>query len=374
MWGRAAPVDSDDPVDDEQGELDPAYLFVEEGDPLWFLHQAEPPQEDSTACWQVVDCPEEWDPGYEGDPGQQTQLETTEIENEQRVAAALPESGAPAEPPCDVDQNVDPELGLGGMTAGPPEGMETLQPHLVPLYEASRVNLAAEQQAHLRETLQRFHHVFSRDDNDLGRTGLEKHQIPTGDAKPVRLPPRRAPLHMRETVDQQIQEMLDQGVVEPCSSPWAAPLVIVKKKDGSNRICVDYRALNEVTEKDGHPLPRIEDSLDALAGATVFSTLDMTAGYYQVEVEPADRDKTAFVTGRGHHLRFVTMPFGLCNAPSTFQRLMENVLQDLQWKTVVVYLDDVVVFSRTAEEHIQHLAEVLERFERHNLKLKPRKC
>ena len=150
--------------------------------------------------------------------------------------------------------------------------------------------------------------------------------------------------------------------------------MIVKKKDGTNRICVDYRALNNITQKDGHPLPRIEDSLDALSQATIYSTLDMTSGYHQVEVAEEDRDKTAFVDGRGHHLRYVTMPFGLCNAPSTFQRLMEKVLDGLVWKTVVVYLDDVVIFSDTMDDHIVHLQQVFNRFKKHHLKLKPRKC
>lgn len=181
-------------------------------------------------------------------------------------------------------------------------------------------------------------------------------------------------MHLRADIEQQVQAMLAQGIVEECTSPWAAPLVVVKKKDGSNRICVDYRALNDVTEKDGHPIPRIGDSIDALAGATIFSTLDMTSGYHQVEVAEEDRDKTAFITGRGHHLRFVTMPFCHCNALSTFQRLMERVFQGLVWKNTVVYLDDVVIFSKTPEEHVRHLSEVLERFERHNLKLKPKKC
>merc|ERR1711893_475738 len=155
---------------------------------------------------------------------------------------------------------------------------------------------------------------------------------------------------------------------------FASPVGITRKKDGSNRICVDYRSLNKATQKDGHPLPRIEDSLDALSEANVYSTLDMTSGYHQVEVAERDRDKTAFVDGRGHHLRYVTMPFGLCNAPSTFQRLMEKVLKGLIWKSVVVYLDDIVIYSKTIDDHMVHLRQVLDRFKEHQLKLKPRKC
>merc|ERR1711893_304233 len=182
---------------------------------------------------------------------------------------------------------------------------------------------------------------FSRTDTDLGRTSLEVHHIPTGDAKPVRLPPRRAPMHMQGDLDQQIAQMKACGIVEECTSPWAFPLVVVNKKDGKKRICVDYRKLNDLTTPDGHALPRLDDSLDQLKGATVYSTLDMTMGCHQVIVAPKDRDKTAFVDGRGNHLRYVTMPFGLNNAPATFQRLMEKVLAGLVWDCVVVYLDDV---------------------------------
>ena len=157
-------------------------------------------------------------------------------------------------------------------------------------------------------------------------------------------------MQLRDDIAEQIQQMKDQGIVEDCSSAWSFPLVIVKKKDGSNRICVDYRGLNNCTTKDGHPLPRLDDSLDALAQSAIYTTLDMTSGYHQVEVAPEDRDKTAFVDGRGHHLRYITMPFGLCNAPATFQRLMEKVLKGMVWDMVVVYLDDVVVFSRNVED------------------------
>ena len=246
--------------------------------------------------------------------------------------------------------------------------------HVQALYANSAQYLGEDQRRRLADLLIKYQTAFSRNDQDIGRTQLETHRIPTGDAAPVRQPPRRAPMHLRADIEAQIQSMLEQGIVEECASSWAAPIVIVKKKDGSNRICVDYRALNAVTEKDAHPLPRIEDSLDALAGSCVYSTLDMTSGYHQVEVAEADRDKTAFVTGMGHHLRYVTMPFGLCNAPSTFQRLMEKVLQGLLWRTAVVYLDDVVIYSRSLEDHYSHLEAVIQRFQQHNLKLKPRKC
>ncbi|KRY04270.1 Transposon Ty3-I Gag-Pol polyprotein, partial [Trichinella patagoniensis] len=139
---------------------------------------------------------------------------------------------------------------------------------------------------------------------------------------------------------------LRQDVVEPSSSPWASPIVLVRKKDGSCRFCVDYRQLNNLTRKDAHPLPRIDDTLDALAGAQWFSTLDLASGYWQVEVEPQDREKTAFTTPLGLY-QFKVMPFGLCNAPATFQRLMEIALRGLVGSDCLVYLDDVIVFGKT---------------------------
>ena len=127
--------------------------------------------------------------------------------------------------------------------------------HLDQLYCSSRENLTTEQQGKLADLLCKYPDIFSKSDTDIGRTKLEIHRIPTGNATPIRLPPRRAPMHLRDDIAEQIRQMKEQGIVEDCSSAWAFPLVIVKKKDGSNRICVDYRALNQVTVKDGHPLP-----------------------------------------------------------------------------------------------------------------------
>ena len=157
-----------------------------------------------------------------------------------------------------------------------------------------------------------------------------------------------------------VEEMAAQGIVERSDSPWSSPVVLVKKKDGTQRFCVDYRALNNVTVKDSYPLPRIDDTLDALAGVQWLSTLDLKSGYHQVVVAEADRQKTAFSFGQGLW-QFRVMPFGLCNAPGCFERLMEKVLAGLQWKVALVYLDDVLVFAGTFEEELQHLEVVLGR-------------
>jgi hypothetical protein len=167
--------------------------------------------------------------------------------------------------------------------------------------------------------------------------------------------------------------MLEGGVVEPSASPWASPIVLVQKKDGSTRFCVDYRKLNEVTRKDAYPLPRIDATLDTLHGSWWFSTLDLLSGYWQVEVAESDRPKTAFCTTEGL-FQFRVMPFGLCNAPATFQRLMDLVLAGLQWGECLVYLDDVIVLGRTFQEHLCNLRSVLQRLLDSGLRLRPSKC
>lgn len=215
--------------------------------------------------------------------------------------------------------------------------------------------------------------VFSLNDADLGRTQVITHQIDTGDAKPIKLPLRRVPLHLQAEVTEHIKEMQVNGITQPSCRPWGAPVVPVRKKDGTLRFCVDYRRLNDVTKKDAYPLPRIDDALDSLAHARWFSTLDLASGYWQVEVDPKDKHNTAFITRQGL-FEFNVLSFGLCNAPSTFQRLMDLVLADLQWTTCLVYLDDIIVFGRTFVEHLQRLDEVLCKLRHANLKVKPSKC
>ena len=220
-----------------------------------------------------------------------------------------------------------------------------------------------------------FKDVFSNAPGDLARRTslITSHKIDRGTNKPIRQQPRRLPLAKVDVAHEAIKEMHEQGIIEPSTSPWAAPIVLVKKKDGTNRFCVDYRKLNEVTKKDSYPLPRIDTTLDALAGSTWFSTLDMKRGYWQVDVNKADREKTAFSAGYGLW-QFTVMPFGLCNAPATFERLMELVLAGLRWSVCLVYLDDILVHAKTFDQSIAHLRDVFGRFRAAKLKLNPKKC
>ena len=233
-------------------------------------------------------------------------------------------------------------------------------------------NLCSEQLYSAEQLVDEFQDVFSETKSDLGRTDLTQHGIFTDGAPPVKQSPRRAPFSMRGELEKQVEEMLSHDIIERSKSPWSSPVVLVRKKDGSFRFCVDYRRLNAVTCKDAHPLPRVDDCLDALSGARVFSTLDCASGYWQVELKPEDREKTAFSTGENLY-QFKVMPFGPTNAPATFQRLMDLVLAGLHWKCCLVYLDDIIVFTKTVGDHISRLREVFQCIRDARLKLKSSK-
>jgi hypothetical protein len=213
--------------------------------------------------------------------------------------------------------------------------------------------------------------IFSQGTHDLGRTSIVKHQIFTDGSPPIRQRPYRTAPTQRENITGHIQSMLEDDIIEPSASPWASPVVLVKKKDGSTRFCVDYRKLNAVTKKDSYPLPHIQESLDLLGQTQYFTTLDLFSGYWQVEMDESSKEFTAFTTYYGLY-EFKVLPFGLCNAPSTFQRLMENVLRGLNWKVCPIYIDDIIIFS--FEEHLAHLDLVFSRLREANIKLKATKC
>lgn len=214
--------------------------------------------------------------------------------------------------------------------------------------------------------------LFTEGDNPIGKCDLMYFPIET-EGDPIHQRPYRTPLRKRKLIEEEIKCMLKDGIIRPSSSPWASPVTLVPKKDGTTRFCIDFRRLNAVTKKDKYPLPLIQDIFDQLSGASIFSTLDLKSGYWQIPVRPKDIEKTAFVCHVGQ-FEFLRLPFGLCNAPSAFQRLMNKVLAGLLGKTCMVYLDDIVVFSKDPVEHGRHLAEVFDRLRKAGLTLKRSKC
>ena len=230
-----------------------------------------------------------------------------------------------------------------------------------------------DERSQLTELIEEFQDVFVLSPAELGHTNVVERTIDTGDSAPLRQPPRRIPFALRVKVDEMVKDMMTQGVIQQSSSPWASPIVLVSKKDGSTRFCVDYRRLNSATKKDVYPLPRIDDTLDSLAKQKYFTTLDLASGYWQVGMDKPSQEKTAFITHSGLY-EFLVMPFGLCNAPATFQRLMEVVLNGLVRNTCLVYLDDILVIGRTFQEHLSNLHQVLTRLREAGLRLKPSKC
>jgi transposase InsO family protein len=255
------------------------------------------------------------------------------------------------------------------------EDLEHRMPdHLIELYRKSSANLKEDQKIKLASLLISFSSTFSASSSDIGHTNVISHQIDTGKAKPVRLPLRRVGYKKEKEIRAAVQDGLARGIMEESSSPWASAPVIVTKKDGTARFCVDFRKLNSITKVDGYPLPRFDECIDSLHGSKFFCTLDLQSGYWQVPLHSQqDMEKTAFLTKDGL-FHFKVLPFGLCNAPATFERLMENVLRGLQWEKCLLYLDDILIFGRTFEETLESLKQVITRLEHANLKIKPSKC
>ncbi|UYV62854.1 hypothetical protein LAZ67_2002159, partial [Cordylochernes scorpioides] len=231
-------------------------------------------------------------------------------------------------------------------------------------------NISFKEQERLKQILAKYTDLFS---SRLGWTNLAKHQIHTEDAKPIKHKPYRVSAKERTIIKDQIDEMLEEGIIRPSSSPWSFPVILVKKRDGKYRFCVDYRKLNEVTVKDVYPIPRIDDVMDSLQGSKYFSAIDLKSGYWQVEIEERDKEKTAFTTAHGLY-EFNVMPFGLCNAPATFERNMENMLGNLRWQICLCYLDDVIIYSPDFPTHLKRLEAVFRCFRESNLRLNDKKC
>ena len=237
----------------------------------------------------------------------------------------------------------------------------------------SDADLADIEKESLFSLLLQFSDIFAASQDLSGRTAKLKHNIDTGTAHPIRQSVRRLPPAKKQEVTKLLDDMMQKDIIQPSSSPWTSPIVLVQKKDGSTRFCMDYRKLNAVTRKDAYPLPRIDDTLDTLHGSKWFSMLDLASGYWQVELHKDCRDRTAFCTPNGL-FEFKVLPFGLCNAPSTFQRLMDLILTGLQWSSCLVYLDDIIIFGKNFADHIRNIRLVLHRIKDAGLKLQPTKC
>lgn len=242
------------------------------------------------------------------------------------------------------------------------------------ILELTAPNVAPRLKKRLRDLVSRYRDVFALRNEELGYTDLVHHEIDVGDSPPIKLRPyRMAPGKVTE-VRKQIDDMLKRGIIRESNSPYSAPIVLVKKKDGTSRFCVDYRKLNSVTKKDAYPIPRIDQTLENLKGARYFSSMDLATGYWQVPVASRDQHKTAFGTSDGGLFEYLVMAFGLTNAPATFQRLMNKLFEKQLFVFILIFLDDLLAYSESEEEHIKHLEIIFQILRAANLKLKPKKC
>ena len=249
------------------------------------------------------------------------------------------------------------------------ETQKSSEPEDIP--ESQKANLSHVSEAQrkkLQELLERNNDLFAKSDCDLGRTHLTKAKIDTGDHPPIKQAPYRLPFSQRQMVEDHIDAMLKAGVISPSQSPWASPIVIVDKKDGSNRFCVDLRALNWITKKNSYP-PRIDDVLASLEGSQYFTCLDLKSGYWQIAMDEESKEKTAFTCFAGLY-SWNVMPFGISCAPAIFSGLMNKVLKGTLHKFTEVYLDDIIIFSKTFEEHLEHIEAVFSRLRDAGLKMK----
>ena len=243
-------------------------------------------------------------------------------------------------------------------------------------FDLDSADLNEQQKGQLREVLNKNSDIFSEGLHDLGKTHLTTHHIDTGDAPPVKLPPYKQTPEMRRVTQQYIEDFKRNDVIKESNSSWHSPVVLVKKANSDEyRFAVDYRKLNKISKSQAYPIPRLSDIFDAIgeANAHYFSSLDLGKAFWQVPLSEESKSRAAFITYDGI-FEFQTMPFGLQGAPATFQHLMMKVLRGISWKYVLCYVDDVIIFSATFGDHLQHLEEVFKRLRNAGLKLSPNKC
>ncbi|CAF2082821.1 unnamed protein product [Rotaria magnacalcarata] len=241
------------------------------------------------------------------------------------------------------------------------------------MFRMNEANLTKEENKRIEILLNKYAKCISLNDNDVGKTSTIKHNIELVRDVAIKQPIRRVNGELAERIEKTLEQDHKDGIIRPSNSPWSSCIVPIVKKCGGLRLAVDYRILNSLTVKDSFPLPNLNDAVYNLHGSKYFSTLNLTRGYYNVPMDEQSIPLTAFSTSRSHW-EFVRMPFGLCNAGATFQRLMNLVLRGFSWSECICYIDDALILGSTFDEHFRNLSNVLECLSQHGLKIKPAKC
>ena len=276
-------------------------------------------------------------------------------------------------PPTELSLEMEAALGMEAI----PEPMLVLvrQQKLLEKLNLDRLaHWSLRNAAVVRELVLAYHDVFTLESNELGCTSAIKHEIRINNSEPFKEQFRHIPPPLLEEVHASLWDMLDAGVIHLSQSPWCNVVVLVRKKDGTLHFCVDFRHLNAWTKKDLYLLPCIQEALESMAGSAHFSSMDFTSGFWKIKMAPELQQYMALTVGNLGFYKFTCMPFRLCNTPVTFQHLMQNTLGELNLTYCVIYLDDLIIFGHTEEEHLECLCVVFERFQEFNLKLKPSKC
>ena len=264
------------------------------------------------------------------------------------------------------------ESDVGRVSAVVCEGNDRWQA-LWPQFEEEMKQVPDEYKKIVIPLLKEFSDIFSTSKNDIGLTKMVHHEIDTGSVQPIACQYRRIPFGLEEKVDQLIQDLVDKNIIRQSESPWNAPLVVIPKKNGDLRLTVDFRRLNSVTKRPIFPIPDANQLFDTLNGSALFTTLDLSSGYYNIPMKAEDISKTAFSTRR-NHWEFLRMPMGISTAPATFQRLMHKIFEKEKWEQCLIYLDDILVFSRNVKEHLERLRNIFTRIRESGVKLSPSKC
>ena len=252
-------------------------------------------------------------------------------------------------------------------------GCDQIPEHLQAMYAEAIAGLSKKEAKQVKKLILDYQDTFAAPDAPLGKCKVLEHHIDTGDAPPIKQCWRRFGAYHRGVIRKEVNTMMEKGVIKESTSSWSMPLVLVRKEDGTVRCCGDARKLNAVTKPDAYPLPNCQDCIEALSGAIFFSTTDLNCGFWQVKLDHESMAKTAFSTPDGGHYEFQVLPFGLSNAPATFERIMELVLRGLQWTECLVFLDDIISFGKDFQEALTRLEHVFERLRSADLKMKPSK-